>query len=100
MKTEIAKIVTTQSAVDISSYGLHGHLVLFRVLAVCRHANKNLFLVRVQSSVILKPRKEHVQQMHVQLGVIGDHGIVVQPHVGTLVPEDLNQVNNDIGAGK
>ena len=100
MKTEIAKIVITQSAVDISNHGLLGLIVLFHVLAVCRHANKNLFLVRVESAVILKPRKEHVQQMHVQAGAIGDHGIVVQRHVGTLAPEDQNQVNYDIGVGK
>ena len=100
MKTEIAKIVITQSAVDISSHGLLGQIVLFHVLAVCRHANKNLFQVRVQSAVTLKPRKEHVQQMHVQVGAIGDHGIVVPPHVGTLAPEDQNQVNYDIGVGK
>ena len=95
-----AKIVITQSAVDISSHGLRGHLVQCHVLAVCRHANKNLFLVRVQSAVILKLRKEHVQQMHVQVGVIGDYGIVVQRHVGMLVLEDRNQVNCDIGVGK
>ena len=100
MKMASAKIVITQSAVDISSPGLLGLIVLFHVLAVCRHANKNLFLVRLQSAVILKLRKEHVQQMHVQVGVIGDHGIVVQRHVGMLVLEDRNQVNCDIGVGK
>ena len=100
MKMASAKIVTTQSAADISSHGLLGLIVLFHVLVVCRHANKNLFQVRVKSAVILKPRKEHVQQMHVQVGAIGDHGIVVQRHVGILVLEDRNQVNNDIDVGK
>ena len=100
MKMASAKIVTTQSAADISSHGLLGLIVLFHVLVVCRHANKNLFLVRVESAVILKPRKEHVQQMHAQAGEIGDHGIVVPRHVGILVLEDRNQVNNDIDVGK
>lgn len=100
MKMASAKIVITQSAADISSHGLLGLIVLFHVLAVCRHANKNSFQVRVKSAVILKLKKEHVQQMHVQLGVIGGHGIVVQRHVGTLAPEDRNQVNNDIDVGK
>ena len=38
--------------------------------------------------------------MHAQVGAIGDHGIYVPPHVGTLIRIDQNQVKNDIGVGK
>ena len=100
MKMATANHVKTQSAADISSHGQLGQIVQCHVLAVCRHANKNLFLVRVKSAVILKPRKEPVQHMHVQVGAIGGHGIVAPPRVGILDPEDLNQVNNDIDVGK
>ena len=98
MKMATVNHVKTQSAVDISSHGQLGQIVRCHVLVVSRHDNKNLFQQQLQSAVILKLRKELVQQMHVQVGAIGDHGIVARRHAGTQI--DQNQVNNDIGVGK
>ena len=100
MRMATANHVKTQSAVDISSHGQLGQIVQCHVLVVSRHANKNLFQQHLQSAVILKSRKELVPQMHAQVGVTGDHGIVAPRHVGTLVQIDHNQVNSDIDVGK
>ena len=38
--------------------------------------------------------------MHAQVGAIGDHGILVPLHAGTLLRIDQNQVKNVIDVGK
>ena len=38
--------------------------------------------------------------MHAQVGAIGDHGILVPLHAGTLLRIDQNQVKYDIDVGK
>ena len=46
----------------------------------------------------MKLKKGNVIQLHVQVGVIGGHGLVVQLLVGNQAHQ--NQVNQDIGVGK
>jgi len=88
---EIVNCVKTRSVADTLSHGQFGQLAQYHVVVVFEHANKNLF--RILFKVILILRKVPAPHMPVQVGVIGDHGIVAPLLVGTPLRIEKNQVN-------